>query len=256
MSGVLHPVGPEPARTYWIRRGVLVAVAIMLAVLVVLAVTSLTKAAVATAPPPVIPPVETSPTPSPQSSTPGPTSVPATSTSPARSPAPGPTTSTIARATPSAEPSITPSVEPSATTSGSPSPRTIGTPDCRPNDLRVTLKGDRTLSPGQNVTYRLSLINGSGQTCLASVTDTNFELKIYSGNDRIWSSRDCTKALQDFDKLLAAQADVDWMMTWNGERSVKGEKCQQGSEPPRSGTYWATAQLAGAQPIQLRMIIR
>ena len=101
----------------------------------------------------------------------------------------------------------------------------------------------------------MSLINGSKQTCLTSVTDQNFELKIYSGKDRIWSSRDCSKALADFDKKLAAQADVDWTMTWNGKRSVKGSSCKNDSGTPQPGTYWATAQLEGAEPVQLRMII-
>ena len=56
MSGVLHPMGPEPAQTYWVRRGVLLAVVLLLATIVVFGVANLTKAAVATAPPPPIPP--------------------------------------------------------------------------------------------------------------------------------------------------------------------------------------------------------
>jgi hypothetical protein len=244
MSGVLHPVGPEPARTYWIRRGILLVLALMLAVFVVFAVARLTKAAVATAPPPVIPAVVTSPTPSPPASTSGSTSSPATSASA------GPTATT-----PGAKPAATPTVTTSPTTAVSPAPRTIGTPDCQPSGLRVILKGDRTLSPGENVKFSLSLVNASGHTCLTSVTDQNFELKVYSGKDRIWSSRDCGKVLDAFDKKLAAKADVDWTVTWNGERSVKGERCKQGSDTPRSGIYWATAQLKGAEPVQLRITI-
>ena len=87
------------------------------------------------------------------------------------------------------------------------------------------------------------------------MTDQNFELKVYSGKDRIWSSRDCSKTLADFDKKLVARADVGWTMTWNGERSVKGATCDNGADAPRVGTYWATAQLKGADPVQLRMII-
>ena len=58
-----------------------------------------------------------------------------------------------------------------------------------------------------------------------------------------------------FDKKLAGEAGVAWKMTWNGERSVKGKECKRGTDTPRAGTYWATAQLAGAKPVQLRMII-
>jgi hypothetical protein len=268
MSGVLHPVGPEPARTYWIRRGVLFAVVLLLALGVVLAVASLTKAAVATAPPPAIVPPPSSPsattpagsatlssaTPSSAGSSSAVSGTPSASASsgsvPASAtakPSPSATGSTSAR---TAEPTTTPSSKPSPTIT------TTGTPDCRPSDLRVTVKGDRTLSPGQRNKFSLSLVNGSPQTCLASVTDQNFELKVYSGKDRIWSSRDCTKVLADLDKKLAAKADVDWTMTWNGERSVKGQKCKNAPETPQAGTYWATAQLKGADPVQLRMIIR
>ena len=254
MSGVLHPMGPEPAQTYWVRRGVLLAVVLLLATIVVFGVANLTKAAVATAPPPPIPPAVTSPTPS---ATPRPSA--AVSTAPA-GPTPSTTTggpSATAPASTSAAPSSSTAAKPSATPSAKPSPTAtvIGTPDCKPAALRVTVKGDRSLSPGQNNTFTLSLINPSAQTCLASVTDQNFELKVYSGKDRIWSSQDCGKTLAAFDKKLAARAGVTWKMTWNGERSVKGKECKRGPDTPQPGTYWATAQLDGAKPVQLRMII-
>jgi hypothetical protein len=117
------------------------------------------------------------------------------------------------------------------------------------------VSGDRTLSPGQNTTFTLSLVNGAALTCLTSVTDKNFELKIYSGQDRIWSSRDCGKALASFDKKLPVKGAYAWKMTWNGERSVQGKNCRRGSDNLRAGTYWATAQLKGADPVQVRMTI-
>ena len=160
-------------------------------------------------------------------------------------------------AQPSAKPSSSTAAKPTAAPIPQPSATAtvIGTPDCKPAGLRATVKGDRTLSPGQNNTFTVSLINSGAATCLASVTDKNFELKIYSGKDRIWSSQDCGKALAAFDKKLAAGAGVAWKMTWNGERSVKGKECKRGTDTPQAGTYWATAQLAGAKPVQLRMII-
>ncbi len=261
MSGVLHPMGPEPAQTYWVRRGMLLVVVLVLAVIVVFAVANLTKAAVATSPPPVIPPAGTSPdpstsaTPNVASSTPAATPSAASSGTPAATvSAPtsaGPTTSTAARPSTStaARTSASPTGKPSATAT------VIGTPDCTPAALRVAVKGDRSLSPGQNNTFTLTLTNGAAHTCLASVTSKNFELKIFSGKDRIWSSRDCATTLAAFDKKLATRAEVAWKMTWNGERSVKGKECKRGTDTPLAGTYWATAQLAGAKPVQLRMIV-
>ena len=266
MSGVLHPMGPEPAQTYWVRRAVLVAVVLLLAVIVVFGVANLTKAAVATAPPPAIPPAGTSPSPSTVSS-PATTSTPSAAASPAPSTASGGASASAAppkSAGPSgstaAKPPATPTTQPSAatktpTTQPTPVVTVIGTPDCRPAALRVKVSGDRTLSPGQNTTFTLSLVNGAALTCLTSVTDKNFELKIYSGQDRIWSSRDCARSLAAFDKKLAPRAGVAWKMAWNGERSVKGKDCKSGTDTPTAGVYWATAQLNGAKPVQLRMII-
>jgi hypothetical protein len=269
MSGVLHPTGPEPAQTDWVRRGVLLAVVLLLATIVVFGVANLTRAAVATAPPPPIPAVPATPTPSTTSSpggtpstpgaasTPGATPTPSAATSGGQSASAAPTASTPSGST-AAKPSAAPqtsTAKPSATPTPKPTVTVIGTPDCKPAGLRVKVSGDRTLSPGQNSTFTLSLTNSGALTCLTSVTDDNFELKIYSGKDRIWSSQDCAKSLAAFDKKLAARASVAWKMTWNGERSVKGKECKRGTDTPQAGTYWATAQLDGAKPVQLRMII-
>jgi hypothetical protein len=99
----------------------------------------------------------------------------------------------------------------------------------------------------------LSLINGSGQTCVASVTRDNFELKIYSGSDRIWSTKDCATVIKTVTRKLGSEQALEWSLSWNGRRSRTG--CQSRPEIPRPGTYYATAQLAGAKPVQLRMIL-
>ena len=59
---------------------------------------------------------------------------------------------------------------------------------CAAADLRATLTGKQRLKPKQATTFQLSLINGSKQACVATVTRENFELKIYSGRDRDRSS--------------------------------------------------------------------
>ncbi|HEU5484551.1 MAG TPA: hypothetical protein VFU98_06560 [Microlunatus sp.] len=267
MSGVLHPVGPEPARTYWLRRGVLLAVVLVLALGVVFTVSNLTRAAVATAPPPAVLPADT---PSPTASTGAgaspsgvsPSGAAPSGVSPPAAASPGARTSSTPPATPTASASSAPSPGASGSASAkaatptakpNPTPTTIGTPDCRPADLRITLRGDKTLASGQKSAFRLTLVNRGKQTCLTSITDRNFELKIHSGKDRIWSSRDCSKALAAFDKKLAAGADVGWTVTWNGKRSAA--KCKNAPGAPQPGTYWATAQLAGAAPVQLRMAL-
>jgi hypothetical protein len=124
---------------------------------------------------------------------------------------------------------------------------------CDPAVLRATLTGKQDLKPKEPNTFALSLINSGGTACVVTVQPTNFELKIYSGTDRIWSSADCATLLKPMTKTLQSQQPLQWRMSWNGRRSGAG--CATRPEIPRPGTYFATAQYAGAQPIQLRMIV-
>jgi hypothetical protein len=219
MSTVLHPVGPEPAQTYWVRRfAVLGVVIVVLAVIGALIANGTTSgSAVQASPPPLVTAETPSPTPTPSA------------------PTASPTPATAAPITAAAQ---TPPSQPVA---------------CTPGSLRPTLTGKQQLKPTQANTFTLSLINGSGQACVAQVTRDNFELKIYSGTDRIWSSRDCATAVKPMTRKLGPEQAVEWSMSWNGRRSRAG--CQSRPEIPRPGTYYATAQLAGAEPVQLRMIL-
>ena len=69
----------------------------------------------------------------------------------------------------------------------------------------VTLNGKQHLKVKKSTVFQLSLINGSGQTCIASITPKNFELKIYSGRDRIWSTDDCSTAVKTINPKLKSQ---------------------------------------------------
>jgi len=125
---------------------------------------------------------------------------------------------------------------------------------CSPKDLRTTLTGKRQLKPEQATSFALSLINGSDDTCIVEVTPKNFELRIYSGADRIWSSADCVSAVKERMAKVKAEDALTWSVRWDGRRSREG--CKSRPEIPRPGTYIATAQLDGAKPVQLRVILR
>jgi hypothetical protein len=99
----------------------------------------------------------------------------------------------------------------------------------------------------------LSLINGSDKTCMARVTKKNFEFAIDSGSDRIWSTADCPSTIKPIRRKLASEHAVAWSLTWDGKRSKPD--CKSGRKALRPGAYVATAQLADAEPVQLRMIL-
>jgi hypothetical protein len=230
MSGVLHPVGPEPTSTYWWRRAVVLAVlAVALAIVISLA----TRGNDSQQAVPAGPTSETfTPLPSSSDTTPPP-ETPTDDSSPSRSAsAPG------AEDTEKAEAPATKKAAPEL---------------CDPGLLRATLTGKQNLKPREAVVFRLSLINGSKTTCAISVNAEMFELKIYSGTDRIWSTGDCETAVKPIDKTLGPEKAVGWRMTWNGLRSAPG--CKSRAAVPEPGTYFATAQLADAKPVQLRMTL-
>jgi hypothetical protein len=110
------------------------------------------------------------------------------------------------------------------------------------------------LKAGQRTTFSVSLINGGPSTCVLTVTPKTFELNVYSGVDRIWTTKHCARLVRTITETVRSEAAVEWRVAWNGRRSAAG--CRTGSANPRPGTYVASAQLAGARPVQLRMVIR
>lgn len=252
MSGVLHPVGPEPEETYWVRRAMVLGAALLLGILAVALWVNSTSTGTAAAPPPAPPATEAaaqpavSPTPDPSASpTPSDSASPTPSDSASPSDTASPSASDTA-ATP-AEESATPS--PTPTSSPKPEPKPAGPTTCDPDDLRTTLTGDQRLKPEQATTFKLSLINGSGKTCSVEVSRETFGVTIYSGTDRIWTTSHCATAVKPIEKTLAAEEAVAWTLRWDGRRSAPG--CADRPEIPRPGTYVVTALLKGSDPVRL-----
>ena len=236
MSTVLRPVGPEPAQTYWLRRIVVIGAAIVVLAVAGALIANGTSSGSA---------VQANPSPPPPTVPTAIASSPVTPTASAR--ASGSSTSA------STSPSTTASGSVTATPKRSETP-TSGPVTCAVSELRPTLTGKQRLKIKERSTFTLSLINGSDQACIATVNRDNFELRIYSGIDRIWSTKDCATMVKPVRRTLKAEEAMEWELTWNGLRSRSG--CKAGSEIPQAGTYWATADLAGAEPVRLRMTLR
>lgn len=220
---MLHPEGPESARTYWIRRGILLAVVLVVIVLVVVAIVNLTKSVGASSNPP-----------DPAGGTPAPTGSPTTDSTQA---------ATSVAATPKA------TDKPSAVTT------IIGTLDCRPADLALALAGEKKVPAGTKNQFTVALVNNGKRPCLISITPKNFQVTVTSGKTQVWSSADCRTAMADFDKRLASGASVTWVVTWDGSRSVAGKNCQPAGNPPKPGKYEVAATLNGSQPDQLKLTL-
>jgi hypothetical protein len=240
MSGLLRPVGPEPAQTYWARRALLFAAGMVLAIFMVLIIGSTRSGSAAQPNPRTESYSATSSTASPgDPSSAAPSALEMAGSTPSLVNLPGSATSALP---------ATKSIQPNESTKAK-----AGPAQCAPDELRPTLTGRQRLAPKQRTTFQLSLINRSDRTCVARITRNNFELKISSGNDRIWSSNDCPSVIKPINRKLRSEYAVAWTLTWDGMRSESD--CKSVREAPDPGRYVATAQLDGATPVKLRMIL-
>lgn len=291
MTGVLHPVGPERSQTYWLRRAVVLAVI----VIVLAAFVGLVNGSAADGQQKAVPAADPSaspswrPTPTQSAAADSATTGSATTgsgatrsaeelTAPAEETGsdkgddevnPGPPNYPFSRpaesdpstSSTSTSSSTEQSGEPDSSNDSSSSEPRAAAPQSEPSkptacpaaDLRTTLRGDQTLKVKQDTTFTLSLINGGSSRCVIEVTAATFELKIFSGIDRIWTTKHCPSAVTPIKKTVRSEDAVEWKLTWDGLRSADG--CKDRPEVPRPGTYFATAQLDGAEPVQLRMAV-
>jgi hypothetical protein len=243
MSGLLHPVGPEPSGTYWLRRVLVIAATGVLAAVigllfnggqdtqVVAAVPPSTTQAASTASPSLAPTAESSTSAATATALPSPSGTATTDGS-----------------------SASPGKDKSSAGSQARTKKKAVLTSCDPAALRATLTGQEKLKVRQATVFQLSLINGGTTTCQMQLTNKNFELTIYSGRDRIWTTHDCATSLKPISSTLAVEQAVEWRVAWDGRRSAA--TCKDRPEIPRPGTYLATAHLSGGRPVQLRMLVK
>lgn len=234
MAGVMHPVGPEPAETYWRRRALVVGVFLVVLIAVLVLLFNLGGS------PGQAAPVDT------RSGAPagGPTSPSAEPTGSA-----SPSSAPVASPTPTAP---TPA-GPTAHHSRKPAPVTA----CTSADLKATLTSRaHQVGIGDRVDFDVSYVNRTDQPCEITVGPGSFDLTITSGIDRIWSTADCARLVPSKKTTLKPGHGVGWSVSWNGKRSLAGATCKNRPEIPRAGYYHADAELAGAQAPDYLLVLR
>lgn len=117
---------------------------------------------------------------------------------------------------------------------------------CAPQSLTVTLTADATsYAADATPTFTVSFTNTSSESCVIDAGAANQALVVTSGSDRIWSSADCPAEGGTRTLLLAPGAQDQDAIAWPRVRS--DETCSTDLPAPRSGTYSAVAVLGGAQ---------
>ena len=143
------------------------------------------------------------------------------------SPSPSPTTT-------ASRPPRTPAPSPTA----SPLPTAVGR--CRPSNLVVNARADDDLYPaGRRPVLTIGVRNTGSAPCTFDVGQANREIRVTSGNDRIWSSDDCSPGgAAQLATLRPGAAPTEFSVTWSRKRSAPG--CPAGLRDAAPGTYRVT----------------
>ncbi|WP_218050875.1 hypothetical protein, partial [Cellulomonas algicola] len=119
-------------------------------------------------------------------------------------------------------------------------------PTCTPEVLALAIAATAESFPeGTSPSFTVSITNTGTQPCVVDAGDTQREIVITSGVDRVWSSKDCPVAGNETRTLLLAGGAADEStLAWNRVRSAQG--CPADQPTPGAGTYSAAFTLAGA----------
>jgi hypothetical protein len=213
MSSLLRPVGHLPASVYWFRRGLVLAVVVVLIFLVSRLFSGSGDAQNTAA---------TDPQPNPSGAPPA--SAPSTSPSTTRS------------TTPTTTPTNTPSPKPTKTTP----PADLA---CKGSDVRIdALPGNRKIVSGSMLNFVIQL-SPADAGCKATISSDKLTVTVTSGKDLIWSTSQCSKVIQTATLVVAKGKQAAVTVPWNGHRSGPG--CLPGQPVAKPGTYVVKAEYDG-----------
>ncbi|WP_017601091.1 MULTISPECIES: hypothetical protein [Nocardiopsis] len=111
---------------------------------------------------------------------------------------------------------------------------------CRPQDVVVTFEladEDREVyGSGARPEFRITVVNTEDQTCTVDVGPEAMEIRIHSGNDRIFSTGDCVEGEAAEDRQLSRGVPHEFTVGWDRQRSFTD--CRD-SSAARPGWYRA-----------------
>ncbi|GAA1551289.1 hypothetical protein GCM10009804_04950 [Kribbella hippodromi] len=234
MSSLLRPVGHLPASVYWFRRGLVLAVAVVLIILLSRLFSGGGSDAQNTA--------ASNPNPNPTGAPPA--------SAPSTGPTPEPSTVATKTPKPSSDPSSGSTKEPTAgATSGASTKPTNSTPPtdlpCKGSDVKINaLPANRKIVSGSMLNFVVQL-TPAGDGCKATVNADQLTITVMSGNDLIWSTTQCGKTVQTATLVVAKGKQAAVTVPWDGHRSRPG--CLPGQPVAKPGTYVVKAEYDGKQ---------
>jgi hypothetical protein len=217
MGSVRHPRGRLPRHVYWVRRSVVLGVALLL-------VFGIGKLLGGTGEDPAGSDIEAS------------------------------TSSAQQSQEPSQAVSVAP-VAPQATTKGNgkqgQQPLAAADGECRDDEVSVLPSVPRAWG-AQPITIRLGL-SSLQPACTFNVSPESVVVKITSGDDRIWSSQDCPDAIPTRDVIVRSAVPTYVDVVWSGRRS--DETCSASADWADKGYYHVFGAALGSTPTDVQFQI-
>ena len=117
---------------------------------------------------------------------------------------------------------------------------------CRSSDVVVKPKVRDAANAGSVVRFRLKLTTLESPACTWTVSPESLVVKVTSGEDRIWSTQDCPDAVPQVDVVVRRDVPAKVDMGWRGQRS--DSTCSRQPAWAFPGFYHVEAAAFGAEP--------
>lgn len=130
---------------------------------------------------------------------------------------------------------------------GKPAEPVLAEPDgpCVDQDVAVTPTVERAVG-GRSVRIALELRTIEDEACTWRVSPESLQLKITSGSDEIWSSRQCPHSVRTRDVVVRSAVTSKVAVRWSGRRS--DEECSRYTDWALPGWYHVTAAALAGEP--------
>lgn len=129
-------------------------------------------------------------------------------------------------------------------------PLAVPTGPCRNEEVVVEPKLTEPAHAGSMVHFRLKLTTTGTPACTWTISPETLVVKITSGNDRIWSSQDCPDAVPQTDVVVRKDVPAKVDMGWAARRSDSGCTPQRGWA--QVGFYHVATAAYGAEPTDVQ----
>lgn len=138
---------------------------------------------------------------------------------------------------------------PTATPTPTPPPLPEPTGPCPDNDVLITPTVPDPVA-GRDVMIVLNLQSGVSEACTWQVSADTVTLKITSGPDDIWSSRECPKVIPTADVVVRRSVATQVPVVWSSRRS--DEYCSDRTAWALPGFYHVAAAALSGEPTDVQ----